>query len=273
MKTHDIAHADSFIHVHDEGEGQIPAVLLISGFIGTAAFWEPVRAGLSPTRRVISFDQRGTGLSGPFSSPLTMEQMAQDAQAVLESTGRHAVHVIGHSAGAGVGMMLAARRPDQVASLTLIGGWTKADLWMKRVFQARLDSLESKGALAYLETTTLFMRPPRDLRDRGASLLDEEQRMLLNFPGPTRIRARAEAVLAWDSAAFCAKVACPTLVVGSADDCMTPFYLSEDLAREIPDSTLCRLEGGGHYCVRSTPQETLVPILAFLDGVDSTMRV
>jgi aminoacrylate hydrolase len=197
-----------------------------------------------------------------------MEQMTQDAMSVLAATGNACAHVIGHSAGAGVGMMLAARQPNQVASLTLIGGWTKADLWMRRAFQTRLDSLESKGALAYLEATTLFMRPPEDLRERGASLLDEEQRALLSFPGPTSIRARVEAVLAWDSAAFSTKLTCPTLVVGSADDQMTPFYFSQDLARDIPGASLHQLDKGGHYCVRSQPKETLEPILAFLASTE-----
>ncbi len=271
MKSHDIALADSFIRVFEEGGGPLPPVLLVSGFIGTANFWQPVKTELAKTRRVISFDQRGTGASGPFTAALSMEQMTQDAVAVLATAGSACTHVIGHSAGAGVGMMLAERVPSLVASLTLIGAWTKADLWMKRVFQTRLDSLDSKGALAYLEATTLFMRPPADLRERSASLLDEEQRALLNFPGPTGTRARADAVLAWDSAPFATKVACPTLVVGSADDQMTPFYFSEQLAREIPGASLHRLEQGGHYCVRSRPTETLAPIRAFLSASDARM--
>jgi len=270
MKSREVARPGSFIRVFEQGQGPLTPILLVSGFIGTASFWQPIVADLSRTRRVISFDQRGTGTSGDFSMPLTMEQLAQDALAVLAETGSRSVHVIGHSAGAGVAITLAARHPDQVASLTLIGGWTRADMWMRRVFEARLDSLDAKGALAYLETTTLFMRPPTDLRDCGVSLLDEEQRSLLSFPGATRIRARAEAVLAWDSARFTADIRCPTLVMGSADDWMTPFYLSEDLAREIPGATLHRLEQGGHYGVRSRPQQTLQPMLAFLAQADSS---
>lgn len=270
METYDLSCDSSTIRVYKEGYESARPALLVSGFVGVASFWKPILAALSTDRPIFSYDQRGTGASGPFGSHLSMEKMVEDALNVLESIGQPSVHLIGHSAGAGVAMALAARCRSKVASLTLICGWTRADTWMRRVFLARLDSLDAKGEVAYMETTSLFMRPARDFRVADGEWHVQEQKALLNFPGRADIHARSRAVLEWDSISLLGKIACPCLVVGSADDNMTPYYFSEDLANEIPGAILVCLNDGGHYCVQSRPKETVAPILDFLVTEDLT---
>ena len=60
--------------VHTEGEG--PALLLVSGLGGTAAFWSPLLPLLAPRFRVIRFDQRGIGASTRGSAPVTIDRLA-----------------------------------------------------------------------------------------------------------------------------------------------------------------------------------------------------
>ena len=79
--------------------------------------------------------------------------MADDAELVLDSLCDEPVHLVGHSAGAGISLMLANRRPKKIKSITLLAGWTKADAWMQRVFDVRLNALHHSGPEAYTTLT------------------------------------------------------------------------------------------------------------------------
>lgn len=255
---------NSWITVRQFGPEDATNLLLISGFIGVSSFWDSVLPTLSKKYRVTIFDQRGTGESGAYDQPLTMQQMADDAALVLGTLSNTPVHLIGHSAGSGVSMILAHSLPDIIQSITLLAGWTKADPWMERVFDARLEALESSGPSAYASLTTLFMNPHADVANRDVDFTNAEAAYAQNMPVKEEIVARAKAVLEFDSSKWSVGVSCPTFVIGAEDDVMTPYYFSEELASSIPQAQLYALRTGGHYFPRTRADETATEILKFL---------
>jgi proline iminopeptidase len=79
---------------------------------------------VAPLRRTSSpwwaFDQRGSGLSEAANLPdLDTERLVDDALALAQHLGLRRFHVLGGSWGATLALCLAARAPDQVASLVL----------------------------------------------------------------------------------------------------------------------------------------------------------
>jgi class 3 adenylate cyclase len=72
--------------------------------------------------RVVRFDRRGTGLSDPIapSSPPTLERWMEDAVAVLDLVGSERAALLGMAEGGFVTALLAASRPERVASLVLV---------------------------------------------------------------------------------------------------------------------------------------------------------
>lgn len=72
--------------------------------------------------RVIRFDRRGMGLSDPVSldAPPTLEQWLRDAEAVLDAVGSQRAALLGMAEGGFVVALLAASKPQRVASLTLV---------------------------------------------------------------------------------------------------------------------------------------------------------
>ncbi|MEP5732429.1 MAG: alpha/beta hydrolase, partial [Sulfitobacter sp.] len=103
------------IAVHDNGGEGIP-LFLMTGFIGTASFWDPFVNALPSGCRVIRYDQRGCGASGAYDEPLEMEQLANDALAVISQLNLPKVHVIGHSMGACAAWIMAAKNPAVLRS-------------------------------------------------------------------------------------------------------------------------------------------------------------
>jgi pimeloyl-ACP methyl ester carboxylesterase len=63
------------LHVEDRGSGS-PPLLLIAGIPAVADDWEPLAAPLSERRRVIAYDNRGSGRSTVTPGPYTTAQPA-----------------------------------------------------------------------------------------------------------------------------------------------------------------------------------------------------
>jgi 3-oxoadipate enol-lactonase len=75
-------------------------------------------------------------------------------------------------------------------------------------------------------------------------------------------RADFRAVDRFDGRPLAAKVRAPTLVVGGADDLLTPPALTHELAAAIPGARAVILREAGHFVL----QEQLDALFAELDG-------
>lgn len=113
-----------------EGEG--PPVLLLHGFIASAASWWKIGAvqRLAQTRRVLAPDIRGHGESGRPTDPAAYGRtLLSDFTHLLDHEGHGAADVIGFSMGAELALALAAFHPDRVRSLTIAGsGWSPPEI-------------------------------------------------------------------------------------------------------------------------------------------------
>src|SRR5207247_6353917 len=95
-------------------------VRLLQGVGFHGGGWRPQVDGLADRFRCVWFDNRGVGLSQPRGGPLTIDQMADDARAVLDAAGCESAHVVGHSLGGLVALNLALSARDRVRSLSLL---------------------------------------------------------------------------------------------------------------------------------------------------------
>ena len=82
----------------------------------------PVWDELSGTRRVIMYDQRGTGSSTPVKpgTPVTLTDQLADLDAIRKSLGAQEVDLLGHSYGGSLVMAYTARFPDRVKRLVIV---------------------------------------------------------------------------------------------------------------------------------------------------------
>lgn len=96
-------------------------VLAIHGITASHLAWQWLAAEL-PDRRVIAPDLRGRGRSRDLPAPFGLRQHAADLAAIIDRLGIAHLPVVGHSMGAFVAVLLAARRPDLVDELILVDG-------------------------------------------------------------------------------------------------------------------------------------------------------
>src|SRR5512132_3263013 len=104
----------------ESGEGE-PLVLLHGGLVD-ARFFEKNIGPLAARFHVFTPERRGHGHTPDVDGPITYELMAQDTIAFLETVVGGPAHLVGHSDGAFVAMLVAMRRPELVRELVLVSG-------------------------------------------------------------------------------------------------------------------------------------------------------
>ncbi|MFN7978599.1 MAG: alpha/beta fold hydrolase [Vicinamibacterales bacterium] len=95
-------------------------VLFIQGVGAPGGGWRPQTDGLADRCDCVWFDNRGAGLSVPANRPISVEQMARDALAVMDAADWSTAHVVGHSLGGIVAQQVALETRGRVRSLSLL---------------------------------------------------------------------------------------------------------------------------------------------------------
>ncbi len=139
--------------VEDEGAGA-PVVFSHSLFFDSDMFTHQA-AAFAATHRVIRYDHRGQGRSDP-STALDMETLTKDAAALIEILGAAPCHFVGNSLGGFIALRLAARRPDLLRSVTILGSSGEAE-HRAAEFAPLVEALRTQGPAPQIATLMYIM--------------------------------------------------------------------------------------------------------------------
>lgn len=106
----------------------------------TTALWDGVVDQLAGSYRVLRYDLPGHGFSPAQASPFSIADVADAVIALVDSVGGGAFHYAGISFGGAVGLELALRHPDRLASLAVVCSASKIGTpegWHARAAQVR----------------------------------------------------------------------------------------------------------------------------------------
>src|SRR5580700_4771551 len=111
---------------HVQGEGA-PLVCVPGGPMRDSVYLGDL-GGLAAGRRLIMLDLRGTGQSAVPADPASYrcDRLVDDVAALQDHLGLDRMDLLGHSAGANIAVMYAARHPSLVSKLALVAPSTRA---------------------------------------------------------------------------------------------------------------------------------------------------
>lgn len=92
---------------------------------------------------LVRFDQRGTGLSGACTLPLTVDAMVEDMRAVADAAGLKQFLIYGPSQGVAFAIAFAHRYPDRV--LGIIGRGVSHKVGLPRAGTRRKQNMRPAG--------------------------------------------------------------------------------------------------------------------------------
>ena len=157
--------------------------------------------------------------------------MADDVVALMDGLGLERAHFVGHAAGGLIGLALALRAPERLASLVVVNGWTRLDPHFARCFEARLALLRDTGPRAYLRAQPIFLYPAtwssehRERARRRARAISSR-----TFQGSDNLEKRIAALQAFDLDDRLGEIATPLLAIAAKDDVLVPWTCTAGLA-------------------------------------------
>ncbi|HJR45705.1 MAG TPA: alpha/beta fold hydrolase [Actinomycetota bacterium] len=240
---------DHQLYFKEWGEG--PPCLGVMGFALDSRFWASQIPAVTGSHRFITFDNRGVGRS--TGTPTTsMEDMAEDAIALLDHLGIEKSVVFGLSMGGAIAQHVVLRHPERVSALILGITWARPLDFMRRENQLARMIIERAGPDQFHEVGMLRMFTPQFFEVAG-EVMDRMVAALMAETGPggpssDLLLAQLEAIDKHDVLAELSDVTCPTLVLGGKMDMMVPGFASEEIAAAIPGAELEMFETG-HGCV------------------------
>lgn len=246
-----------------------PTVLLSAGLGGLAGFWKPQVEALSARYRLLAFDHRGTGANaGPLPQGYSIQDMADEALAVMDAAGIARCHMLGHALGGLVGLQMALQAPERLASIVPVNAWARLDSATARCFDARVALLQHVGAEAYVRAQPIFLYPSAWMSQHAERLEAEVQHGLAHFQGKDTLLTRLSALRAFDVAHRLAEVKVPVLAMAARDDVLVPHIRSAELVEGLPHARLWLTAEGGHACSVTDPEPFNRALLDFLTEID-----
>jgi len=234
------------LHYEAFGRRSAPAVLMIQGLGADKHGWDLQRLVLAAQYYVIAFDNRGAGRSDkPFGS-YSMQQMTDDAVAVLDDAGVGAAHVVGASMGGLIGQLLAVRYPERVRSLTLACTACRDQPWRRELMERWMQTALERGMGAMTREAARWVMAPRSFR-RLVPTFGWLGPLAMGRPAHA-FASQVRALLAIDDslADGLDSIAVPTLVIVGNQDILTPRGDSEEIAERIPGAELVVISGAAH---------------------------
>ncbi len=269
--------------------GATPAVF-VHGLGGSASNWTDLAGLLSPLAPGIALDLPGFGRSAPPAhGRYSLTGSAEVVVALLEQTGP--AHLFGNSMGGAVSILVAARRPDLVRTLTLVSP-AVPDLRPdpRRISDPRLP-------LAYLPVVGGFFRRRLQAstpRERAQALVrlcfaepdlvpehrieqavsEAQERGGQSWAADALGRSFGALLQSWLALparslwAEAARVQAPTLVVWGAQDRLVSVDRGPRLVSTLPRGRLLVLNRVGHVAQMEQPLTVARAVVAMLRSVE-----
>ncbi len=232
-----------------------PTVVFLHGAGLDHSIWAlPARLFAQEGRAALALDLPGHGRSeGP---PLaSIGAMADWLLAALDAAGASKARLAGFSMGSAVALEAAARAPERIEALALLGAAPRMPVHpdLLALSEANDDrAIALMVAWCHGPTGHLGGQPVPGLWVLGAS------RRLLERAAPGVLAADLAACDAWRSGLdAAARVRCKTLLIAGEKDVMTPVRGARKLAAAIEGAELLVLPGAGHMILAERPNETL----------------
>jgi len=219
--------------------------------------WRPWIEGLSRGHRLLRMDARACGLSDPDVEDVSFPQSVRDLEAVVDAAGYETFALLGHSQGAAIAIEYAARHPDRVTHLVILGGYARGvmrrGLSPERAaeFTALAQLIESGWGREDGSYRTMFAMQfaPGATAEQLASL-SELQRASCSAVNAARLVRSYYEIDVTPSAPL---VRCPTLVMHQRNDRRVPFEEGRLIAGLIPGAQLLPLESENHVLLPQEP--------------------
>ncbi|MHA2008598.1 MAG: proline iminopeptidase-family hydrolase [Promethearchaeota archaeon] len=272
-----------------EEPGKLPLLCLHGGPGATHDYMEPLGEMQSTGRRVILYDQLGSGNSDHPNNPemWTIELFVEELGVVLHELELERVHLLGHSWGAMVAMEYAVTQPEGLASLILANALADYPQWITEINRLRSElphdvqqtllKYEESGDLgnpAYEEAVLVLYRrhfcrldPWPDCLNRTFEKMEQYSEVYNTMNGPSEFHVTGS-LKDWSIVDRLHEIHVPTLLLSGRYDEATPTVI-RTIKNGISGSEWVVFEKSSHTPHLEEPKKYFQVLSDFLTRVEN----
>lgn len=269
------------LYVEVLGSGGVPLIVVNGGpgfehtyehatVPGTTSAWDT----LAKRRRVVFYDQRGNGRSGPLKpgQACGLAEQIEDLEAVRAHLGVDRIDLLGHSWGGFLAMAYAARHPGHIRHLITVGSaapkWSETTQLFKDVFP---EGVERADGLAFADALGDAAASAEGLREyfRWLFYAPDKRDAFVAQVGPSVFTKAVNEAVEHDVGRFdltpeLRKFRFPALVITGRYDINVAPSVAYKIHKAIAGSQLVVLERSGHLPFFEEPEAFVRAVEAFL---------
>jgi pimeloyl-ACP methyl ester carboxylesterase len=264
---------------HQAGEGR--ALLCVPGGPMQASAYLGDLGGLSAHRSLVLLDLRGTGESAIPADPTSYrcDRLVDDVEAMRGHLGLDRIDLLGHSAGAALALLYAARHPDRIGRLALLNPSPRAvgleitDAARRQVAELRRGEAWFPDAFAALERIWSGDATAADWTAIAPFTYGRWDAAAQAHLAQEANQKNAEAAAVYYSAGALdpqatrtalAHLRAPVLLVAGEYDVALPPKCAAEYAGLFGQAELAVQPGGGHYPWLDDPEWLVQTLAGFL---------
>lgn len=225
-------------------------ILMLHGSSESGAVWFGWVPHLARHFRLVRPDMRGFGGSTPmprdYSWPL--DGIVDDFASLMQQLGIARFHLVGAKIAGTIARRFAARFPERVRTLTLVGAPPPRRDHKPGVLSSWLERIEKQGVESWARSTMsgrLGSQFPAEGFEWWAKLMGRT-------PLSTSL-GFVSTIPGWDVAEDLPRIACPTLVITTEGSALGSVEEVSAWQRKIPRSTLLVLPGDSFHVAATDP--------------------
>lgn len=220
-------------------------------FLLIIPFFESQVESLQANYTCYSFDLPGHGKSTFNPDGWTLEDMAEDFIQFIIDKKIEKPTLVGLSQGGMLFMRLAAKYPELIGRLVLVGSSHLAEypdripLWKERIDTFRKGDKDEIDAMI---TGIQQVIVGKDFIKNHPALREKELHLMKSNSYEAMIPATEAAVInRTDVSDKLEKITCPTLIIVGTEDHATPIEIAEEMRKRIRNASLVIISGAGHH--------------------------
>ncbi|HEX6718220.1 MAG TPA: alpha/beta fold hydrolase [Pyrinomonadaceae bacterium] len=258
------------IYYKIEGENNAETLLLISPLGGDAGFWTRQTQEFATHLRVITFDNRGAGVSTKCGPECSTELLADDAIALLDHLNVKRTHIVGLALGGLIAQHIAIKRPELVESLVLVSSYAQSDDVIKNVTRDWRNLATDSGMETLFDACLEWVFSAQYIKDSQGELDKLKTFYRLTLQEPASFRSQSLAGVNHDSRALLKGIHCRTLIIHGGSDRLVNPELAQQLDHELPNSRLIVFETAPHFLIWEHAARFNEEVINFLSKRDAS---
>jgi pimeloyl-ACP methyl ester carboxylesterase len=264
------------VHIRDEGpRADAAPLILLHGTGASLHTWEGWVAALKKTRRVVTLDLPGFGLTGPFAGQYAADDYRGDAYArfvldVMDALKIQRAVIGGNSLGGEIAWRAVTLAPQRFERLILVdaAGYALAPQSVPLGFRIaalpvvnRIAEHLLPRALVVGSVHSVYGDPSRVTEQ----LVDRYFELTLREGNRRALGVRLQQLEAGAHVNRLKMLALPTLILWGRRDKLIPPSTAQEFARDIRGAQLVMFDGLGHVPHEEDATRTVQAVLAFLE--------